>query len=171
MAKFIILQPCDLTRPEIIEWAAQDRVLLMADDENAAVEDLVKEILRYLRPLKGMLNPEVNIMNVRLYVKTLVEECYEMCMTSMTDVQKRNKFVCHVVGSLLQHKVMRGSASMLAERLQGVTLYLDSKRRYINEGRHRSEFLDIFSALDKSIPNYPSHLCSREQETSIFINQ
>lgn len=161
--KIQLIKPEDLTHPDIMDLAAQGRVAVLVYDTADHVTSLTDEIMKYIQCCKVKLNRRVNMLLVRMYIKEVVEAEYEMCFTCMTSDSKRNKFVCQLVGSLLEHGAFCGEASGLADCMKLKQCHHDNRRRYINDGRHKQCFIDKFRSVDSAIPNDPSDLCNVKQ--------
>lgn len=163
MAHMFVLDSQQLSNPDIIEAADRKQIVLVkivGDDE--VMRKIVRGIMKHaVMPCECQLSLRCNKDFVREYIRMLVSENIEAFENGLACSAKRTKMLCGIVGALMEVGVFRGNAGDMAKRLNFEGSEMQSRRRYINEGRHNKTYIETFSRYCDAIPNYPAELCGR----------
>ena len=157
MYKFYVLRPEDLQKEEILNAARNNQVVLMVEENDSDDQKLIGQACQMIRPCGAKIAPGgYSMRNVRECVNLIFHYSPELFRKSMLSEMKREKFVCMMIGSMLEGGLFADSPEQLAKLLP-VSKRRSSARRYIAEGRKKSEWIALFSTqpeLSQTIHNY-----------------
>lgn len=160
MIHYFVLRPEDLSREDVRKAASEGLVVLMKEDNDSEVQQLIDGVFEMLRRCRSMLTPSYSMRNVRVYLNHIaqcdnVEFCSRLCNPA-----QRQKYVCHLLGAMLQHGIFSSSPLALARKL-GLSARESSIRKYISDGRGIQSLLEILQQADDAVTENPYFLCSR----------
>lgn len=149
MIRFCYLCAEDLEKPEVRKMADQGRVVLLMEDESIENKATVNRVMKYISPLQSCLRPAMCLEHVRVYIDYLVNREEEYFMSRYSREDRRDKFLCYLIGALLEHQLLMGSPGELAKRISHLHIATESRRRYIAEGRSCIELQQFMSDCDE----------------------
>lgn len=154
MVQFVTLTRENLNNPDVLRAIDENRVVLVVGEN--WTKPLVGKIMPTMRVCEKYLSAECNRKYVRLVIEAIVTERHEECEMYLDSETRRCKFLCHILGSMLEYGIFKCSANDLAKAIRSMFAYTqDTLKRYINEGRSCG-YIEIIRVFDKSIPNNPA---------------
>lgn len=154
----------DLCRPEIMEAARNNRVILLADTNGAEDKKLVKLALSHITKCWKYVRPGIDLNLIRLYVNGVLDSEPERFRASMVHERRYPRYLSWMVGALLEHKVFMCSTNELAKCLSNnFKQDWPTIERYLYEGRHNMTLKEIFLGIDTKFTKVQTDLCSVNQ--------
>lgn len=149
MIRFNYLSRADLLREEVLRAADEHRLVELVEENSLEVSALLSKVYSRLRLCKVCLAPAVSVHNVRMYLDYMVNEQREYFDSRYGTGSKRVKFLCEIVGALLEHGVYTGTPGELASLLESWGRDKNSLRKYISDGRNNGILRKILDDCDE----------------------
>lgn len=149
MIRFNYLSREDLLREEVLRAADEHRLVEIVEENSIEVKALISKVYKRLKLCKVCLAPAVSMHNVRMYLDYMINEQREYFDSRYSTKSKRVKFLCEIIGALLEHGVYQGTPGEMATLLDDWGKDRESLRKYISEGRRNTILKKILDDCDE----------------------
>lgn len=134
MINYLVLRPEDLLREDVLRAACEGKIVMMVEENGPEKKALIDQVMKELKACQRMITPSYSMRNVRVHLNYIADNDWEFFSRQMHCDASRKKYLCHIVGGLLEEGLLCGTPGELAPLLR-MRLSLESRRRYIYEGK------------------------------------
>lgn len=163
MIQFMMVRPEDLTDERILKSlkmeARKGRLVVMKQMDDSP-KNVIEWMYRKLLMCKGVLYPGRTMHNVRLYLNAVAEANAHSMAEKMKGEKTRSKYICLLLGAMVQRGVFAATASELARTFRVGHLSPLSIKKYICCGQKDEHLIKIFELTDKVSPDVTANFAA-----------